>query len=301
MVSFNLPNGTTKSLQVLDEQIGDPIEGVRVTLIFDEEDGFFFISGDDDHTFSIISTNIPNDVVSANINDSQSAKNTTIRAMANDEMPKAFLSSWGQVMVKDVVDGDDNEISVAQDKIESRLWKYFLDDKVEYNGTIKVGDLFNIGELFWSMVDFREDYLGIIMTTGKAGTSATVGFMLSTAEVAFQIAKFSKEKDYNDLGYDDNSEVDLFRCVELCGQGLYYIIVPKDDLPNSSQNGSMNGRVVDKDTGRPLPGVEVSLVPNPGVGVIWTDSDGYYRFLNNIPVFGYTACGLSSYGKEPAV
>ncbi|MEC4685371.1 MAG: carboxypeptidase regulatory-like domain-containing protein, partial [Nitrospirota bacterium] len=289
IATFTLPDGSVKTLQVVDEQSGDPILGILVTLTFDEKRGFFFISGDDDHTFSIISTNIPNKVVSANISGSQSAKNTSIRAEANEEMPKAFLSRWGQVLIRDDGEDKDNEIPVAQDKVESRLWQYFLDNNVTYKATIKVEDLFHFGELLKSTLKLSDDYLGIIMTTGKASLSATVGVMLSTADVAYQVGKYAKEKYYKDLGYDGNSEVALFSCPERCGHGLYYIIVPKDELPNPLRNASINGRVVDKDTGRPLPGVEVSLVPNPGVGVIWTDADGYYRFLNNIPVPGDTA------------
>ena len=130
IATFTLPDGSVKTLQVVDEQSGDPILGILVTLTFDEKKGFFFISGDDDHTFSIISTNIPNKVVSANIRGSQSAaKNTSIHAVANEEMPKAFLSRWGQVLIRDDGKDKDNEIPVAQDKVESRLWQYFLDNK----------------------------------------------------------------------------------------------------------------------------------------------------------------------------
>ena len=165
-VSFDLPNGVSKTLQVLDEQNDTPVAGVWVTLTFDEEHGFFFISGDENHGFRVISTDISNKAERA---DSVSARNSAIHALTNDETPKAFLSSWGQVLVKNTVDGNDNGIPVAQEKVKSRLWKYFLENKVEYQATTTVGELFNIGEFLESAIDFKDDYAGVIYRVSYVG------------------------------------------------------------------------------------------------------------------------------------
>ncbi|MBI4685680.1 MAG: carboxypeptidase regulatory-like domain-containing protein [Nitrospirae bacterium] len=258
---FTLANGKLSSVQVINQQTGVPIEGIKVSLISDGTNGFYMTTADKD--------NYIESIVNASIID---LGKTSVFASATESTITATLTDWKQVIIKDTV------VPITQDKIPTNLWQYFVENKVRKIKAIKIDEIYNTWAFIKDLIGFGKKYRHILEATKEVGLWTQIKFYYSVIEINEALLAAQLEKSFYNRGFKPDDLVDVFEIIDKPG---FYVFVPQRELPNLTNSATIYGRVTDE-TGKPVPqGAKIKL--SPYVEPKYTDAEGFYRF-DNVPV-----------------
>src|SRR5207237_7381958 len=74
---------------------------------------------------------------------------------------EVHISKWQQLAFKDA------PVAVAQDKVDPVLWTYFLNNMVHFKVSIKVKDVFHLGDLLHLTTDVAHTWIDVVIKDVK--------------------------------------------------------------------------------------------------------------------------------------